>query len=479
MGVDGATGPRGATGATGAGATGATGPKGDAGSFYDTTVQPFTQQFLGNGVTTVYSLPSNVFSSNSLVVHIDGIYQQPGLNFTANLSTLTFFTAPSANAEIIVQNSTPVINLESKWYAPFSQNITADGTSYHYSLSSNIAGQNSLIVHVDGIYQVPGVSFVANSSHISFYAPPAVSSEVNLQHSGTLIAAVGGGGGGGAQVVVSGNAPANPQEGDLWLDNDNGKLSVYLANGWVEVGGSSSLFTANDFVTVGGIDCAGNITTGNLVAVHGVYTNKLFYANGAPYVIGSVGGGGGTGATGATGIAGNIGATGATGIAGNIGATGATGPIGASGISGNIGATGATGISGGLKYSFDAGTSDATTTAGKLGFNSSTLSSVTEIRFNKLDLQNVDHTNYWYTSGILGSNGVNRTVYIHITRANGNTSIWKYTTALAPLLFLASSGDGIKINNLSGNLSLQSDGGLPNASETVTVTAYLSMEGTS
>jgi len=243
---------------------------------------------LGNGITKIYSLPSNVFSSNSLVVHVDGIYQQPGLNFTANVSTLEFFTAPSANAEIIVQNSTPVIDLESRWYAPFSQNITADGSSYHYQLAGNIAGQNSLIVHVNRIYQIPGVSFVANNTHISFYSPPAVTSEINLQHSGTLIAA--GGGGGGSQVIVSGNAPANPIEGDLWLDNDNGKLSVYLANGWVEVGGSSSLFTANDFVIVGGIECAGNITTGNLIAVHGIYTDKLFYANGAPYVISGVGG---------------------------------------------------------------------------------------------------------------------------------------------------------------------------------------------
>jgi len=44
------------------------------------------------------------------------------------------------------------------------------------------------------------------------------------------------GGGSGGGVTVSSTAPASPSEGDLWLDSDDGKLSVY----YTDPGGGSS-----------------------------------------------------------------------------------------------------------------------------------------------------------------------------------------------------------------------------------------------
>jgi hypothetical protein len=304
-----------------------------------------------------------------LVVHVDGIYQLPGINFTANADYVTFVGAPAANAEIIIQNTTPVIDLESRWYWPFSQNITADGTNVNYVLSGNIAGQNSLLIHIDGIYQIPGVNFSANSTYISFYNPPVANSEITVQHSGTLIAASGGNATGGAQVAVSATAPLNPQEGDLWLDSDNGKLAVYLANGWIEVGGSSTLFTANDFIVAGGIDTEGNIRANNFLANVAVYASQYFYSNGTPFI----GGAGLNGATGATGPAGN---PGNPGSAGTAGATGATGPVGASGAAGTPGtpgtaggpgATGATGVTGSPGSPGSPGTVGSTGATGSVG----------------------------------------------------------------------------------------------------------------
>lgn len=64
----------------------------------------------------------------------------------------------------------------------------------------------------------------------------------------------GQGGGGGASVTVSSTAPADPVEGDLWYDDTNAILYVYVAgttNAWVQAGGGS-----------GGGSGAGNWSTG-------------------------------------------------------------------------------------------------------------------------------------------------------------------------------------------------------------------------
>jgi hypothetical protein len=247
----------------------------------------------------------------------------------------------------------------------FTQSITADGVSTSYAFNGNVSSANQLLVHADGIYQVPGVNFTSNTTHVLFSQAPVANTEIVVQSAitTTVYGSGGGGGGGGASVTVSANAPLNPSDGDLWLDEDNGKLAAFLANGWIEVGGSSSIFTANDFITIGGAETVGNITAGTFIA-NAVYSAGYYFANGTPFVSGggsasitvanAAPGGSSEGALWFNTEAGEllvyyanvwlqpIGGVGPQGIAGNIGATGATGPQGATGI----GATGATGVQG-------------------------------------------------------------------------------------------------------------------------------------
>lgn len=119
------------------------------------------------------------------------------------------------------------------------------------------------------------------------------------------------------RIFVSPNPPTGAiNEGDLWLDSDDVKLSTFYDNTWVEIG-------AGPQGPVG--------------------------ATGASGVIGETGATGPiglTGAIGATGIQGATGPAGATGIQGNTGATGVTGQTGATGVQGATGATGATGLTG-------------------------------------------------------------------------------------------------------------------------------------
>lgn len=216
----------------------------------------------------------------------------------------------------------------------FVSNFAGTGSQQAFPLTGNIAVAEQLIVHVNGIYQVPNTNFTANSQFIIFDTAPEANAEIIVQ------AGITGSGGGGATVTISPTAPSGT-DGALWLDEDSARLAVYIAGGWVEVGGSSTTFTANDFVTVGGITTTGNIAAGNFIASSGVYTNNYFYANGTPIAIGI----GATGATGAAGTDGATGPQGATGAAGTNGATGATG-IGATGASGATGPQGPTGATG-------------------------------------------------------------------------------------------------------------------------------------
>jgi hypothetical protein len=255
----------------------------------------------------------------------------------------------------------------------FTRTFTGTGTASSYDLQANIAGQDQLVVHVDGIYQVPGTNFTANTGHIIFSSPPSANSEIIVQHAITSSNVTGVG---SASVTVSTSAPNDSSEGDLWLDSDNAKLAVYFANSWVEVGGSSSLFTANDFITVSGIDSAGNIRAANFIANSGIYSDNYYFANGAPFANtgpqGATGATGAQGSTGATGVAGAAGSTGATGLSGSDGATGATGAAGVNGATGATGAAGANGSTGatgaeGATGATGIGATGATGIAGNIG----------------------------------------------------------------------------------------------------------------
>lgn len=125
FGLTGSTGLRGSTGATGIGSTGATGvsgnigatgatgplgpqgstgPQGIAGLNLASATESFVRVFTGTGSQTVYHLQANIASSTQLVAFVDGIYQVPNQNFTANTRYVTFFQAPASESEVIIQS---------------------------------------------------------------------------------------------------------------------------------------------------------------------------------------------------------------------------------------------------------------------------------------------------------------------------------------------------------------------------------------
>lgn len=167
----------------------------------------------------------------------------------------------------------------------FANVFVADGVTSNFGLVANVSNQAQLVVHVDGIYQVPGVNFTANGNVLIFDTAPVANSEIVVQNA--IFAGSGGSTTGAATVTVSSSAPNTASDGALWLDEDNGKLAVYLGGGWIEVSSGAVNYTANSFVASGDIATSANINGNNIIASTAVYAAQYFYTNGTPFIGGS------------------------------------------------------------------------------------------------------------------------------------------------------------------------------------------------
>jgi hypothetical protein len=96
--------------------------------------------FTGNGANTVYTLAFTPPSSNSVVVTINGITQNPPVNYSTNGSTLTFTDPPALNSVIRVMQQavigTSIVPVDgSVGTSKLASGLTLSGTT---TLSSNL-----------------------------------------------------------------------------------------------------------------------------------------------------------------------------------------------------------------------------------------------------------------------------------------------------------------------------------------------------
>jgi hypothetical protein len=156
----------------------------------------FVRSFTGNGATTAYNLQGTILDAAQLMVHVDGIYQIPGVNFTANAEWINFSAATDANAEIVIQSYTsallaePLIAGSDATTANTQPSVldTFSSTDYRtakYIISAAAAGEYQasevLVTHDDttAYITVYAVLTTGNSEIITFSAN-LVSSNVEL-----------------------------------------------------------------------------------------------------------------------------------------------------------------------------------------------------------------------------------------------------------------------------------------------------------
>jgi len=263
--------------ATGGGNVGGTG-------YVYSNVSAQSQVYIANGSTSSFAFASNAANANQLIVHVDGIYQTPVTNFTANSTHVVLTGTPAANSEIVIQHA--ITSVTSNIYIEPVFN-TGVGFNIGYITAAGNIQANKIIANT-GVYS--NNYYYANGQPLSLLTTLSSLTDVNiisptngqvLKYNGTIWKNDTG------SSITSGNtAPIGPVEGSLWFNTNNGELLVYYDSIWVQP-------------------------------------------------IGGIGPPGATGPSGPIGATGS-GATGATGITGNIGATGAIGATGPAGTSANI-----------------------------------------------------------------------------------------------------------------------------------------------
>ena len=153
-----------------------------AGNINGGTTSSFAQSFIGDASRTIFNFGGGgILDATQLIVFVDGIYQTPNTNFTANTSWLIFDTAPSVGSEITVQTvsagysgvATPLIN----------QLFTANGTQTSFTLSDYVTATD-ILVTVDTVIQAPVTNYNINGLSLIFTSAPNASSIVGVRSFG-------------------------------------------------------------------------------------------------------------------------------------------------------------------------------------------------------------------------------------------------------------------------------------------------------
>ena len=92
-----------------------------------------------------------------------------------------------------------------------------------------------------------------------------------------ILAGSQGGGGGPAYMTISANPPSLPGNGDLWLDNDNGKTYAFDGEFWVDIsGGGLYALEASTYTNENAMDAvAGALVSGTHTNITVSYNDSL------------------------------------------------------------------------------------------------------------------------------------------------------------------------------------------------------------
>jgi len=238
---------------------------------------------------------------------------------------------------------------------PSSYQIITSTGDPTYTLNHTIASAVHILVIVNGLVQVPDTDYSVLGTTLTFLSNiPVAASDIEILYfdifnASNYIGYYGSAGyrgsvgyigsvgrSGLANVFIGPHADANPFNGELWFDTDNGILSIYyqIDDTWVSIG--PGLRGINGYTGSGGLGYTGSL--GFTGSTGGGYTGSVGYQGSA----GTSGYNGSNGYNGSFGFTGSIGYTGSKGDTGYIGSSGYNGSAGI-GYTGSIGFVGSSG----------------------------------------------------------------------------------------------------------------------------------------
>jgi len=156
------------------------------------------ERFSGNGSTTAFTLSRPVNDVTDIDLFVENVRQEPTVAYTVVGTALTFTEAPPSgtnNVYLVYRNyGTAQVQLPdgSVSYAKLSTNIkqftqdtfTANGTGQTFTLQETPASASSIMVTVDGVYQISPAHYSVTGTTITFTSAPPASSNVSVRHLG-------------------------------------------------------------------------------------------------------------------------------------------------------------------------------------------------------------------------------------------------------------------------------------------------------
>lgn len=140
------------------------------------------QSIIGNNANTSFTIDYDIPSENALLVVDNGQIKNPGVDYTAVGTTLTFsYAPPSANTVYVVFLGTSIVQPTlSPGYTTLVESFTGDGSTTTFSLSELPATSSSIIVFVDGIIQKIVTNYNLSGSSLIFTSAPDNNADIDV-----------------------------------------------------------------------------------------------------------------------------------------------------------------------------------------------------------------------------------------------------------------------------------------------------------
>ena len=133
-----------------------------------------------NGVKTVWNdLTSGVASASSLLVSVGGVIQEPDVAYTASGTVLSFTSAPGIGDVVYIVYLGKELAIPTAQSNLSYQTGTGDGTTTPIAILSRTAPTDqSIMVMLNGVTQVPGTDYSVSGTTLTFVTAPVVGENI-------------------------------------------------------------------------------------------------------------------------------------------------------------------------------------------------------------------------------------------------------------------------------------------------------------
>ena len=145
-----------------------------------------SQTLTGDGSTTDFALNYEVSSSSSILVFVNDVIQQPGVDYSiiSGGDVMSFTTAPTNGHTgfiIFLGAKLTVASVGSSTFT--SGSATGDGATTDFTIESNRTVDNVLVV-VNGSVKTPTTDYTISGTTLTFGTAPANSAIISFRYLG-------------------------------------------------------------------------------------------------------------------------------------------------------------------------------------------------------------------------------------------------------------------------------------------------------